>query len=185
MERHIRELSSETEKWGQALQLALLKPMWQFLSNLLGYAAGDPKELEGDIIGQDLSLAMPGKNKRFRLWFRFYTMQLAYLFGDYDRAEHFSDTCAALYNTPIGAVDIAYPLFYECLVLLQQARRGKQRLRHLAYVRSRVKRIRRWSVHNPANFLGKQVGVPLSLVKISLIKGVLMIAISLLLFLFT
>lgn len=157
LERHHRELASEVEQLGQTLQLTLLKPMWQFLRNLLGYATGDPKELKGELIDEDMKLALSGENKSFLLWARFYSMQLAYLFGDFDLAERYSDTCVELYDNPVGAVDIAYALFYECLVLLAQARKGKRRLRHMSYVRSRVKRIRRWSIHSPINFLGKQV----------------------------
>jgi len=154
LDRRIRELASETKHHGQELTLALLKPFWQFMHNVQGRATNDPKELKGDLIDEDM---LSGKDPHFRSWARFYIMLLAYLFSDFDRAEKYSDTCCDLYGTASGSLDIAYALFYECLVLLAQARRGKRKRRHMAYVRRRVNLLRRWSVHSPSNFLGRQM----------------------------
>ena len=83
-------------------------------------------------------------------------MKILFLLGDYDRAAEYSYTTRFIYENAAGCMDAAYTLFYECMTLLAQARRGKRRYRNLFYVRHRLKRFKYWALHSPTNLLGKQ-----------------------------
>lgn len=158
LESQLRHLAKESEFLGQNLALSLLKPLWQATLNFMGRTEGNPKFLWGELIDADYAEALEGKNPQFLHWTRFYTMQLAYFFSDYDLAEQFADTCHHLVDgRSNGAMNCAYALFYESMVRLALARRGRRRRSNLAYVRRHLKKLKIWATHSPTNFLGKQM----------------------------
>ena len=123
--------------------------------NFMGLAKGDPKVLTGSIMNQDALTAEVAETcPGLIVWIRCYCMILAYVFGDFDTAESFSDTAHEIYDYSYGAMDAAFILFFETMALLAQAQKGKRG--RVAAVRKRLKLLRHWSKFSPLNFLGKQ-----------------------------
>ena len=79
--------------------------MWQFLENLSGNAQGDVTDLRGRMF--DDSMPELDAYPTSRQWACFHKMQLAFLLGDYDKAEKESARCQPLIETSYGAVDLA------------------------------------------------------------------------------
>ena len=131
-------------------------PLWQSVLNLMGEASGDPKLLQGELIDDEVERAKDGTNPNFWMWTRFFQMKLAYLFGDFNLAEKYTDGATQIYTFSCGSMDFAYALFYECMLLLALAQKGRRRHRNINYVRRRLKWLKSWALHAPDNFLGKQ-----------------------------
>jgi len=155
LEKEINSLAERLEFFGQETALLFLKPLWQMTQNFMGLSKGNPKVLTGKVMNQEVLMAEAAEScPGLIVWIRCYCMELAYYFGDFDRAEEFSTTSHEIYDHSYGAMDAATILYYEMLTLLAQARRGKRG--RISAVRRRLKRLRHWAKHSPLNFLGKQ-----------------------------
>jgi hypothetical protein len=155
-ENELEALGERMAFLGQDVALMLIRPLWQFVHNLAGRAGGDPKILTGEIMDQDVLMAVAKESSSELLaWTRFYCMVLAYFFGDYDSAEQYASTSHRIYDKVGSGMDAETVIFFECMVLLAVARSGKRR-QHIAAVRRRLKRLAHWAEHSPLNFLGKQ-----------------------------
>ena len=156
LDSKMRELTANAEMYGQTLNVIMLKPLWQIVLNFMGQAVGDPKIIQGELIDDDIREARGGNNPLFMSWVRFTSMQAAYLLGDYDLAGTYEEAAHEICRNASGAMDGGLTLFYECMVLLAQARRGKRRYRNLAHARCQLKALKLWALHAPDNFLSKQ-----------------------------
>jgi len=155
LDKKIRELAERIESLGQETAFFFLKPLWQMTHNFMGRAQGNPKVLSGEVMDQETLMAEAAEScPGLIAWIRCYCMVLALFLGDYGRAEEFSTTSHEIYDHSYGAMDAATVLFYECMTLMAQAKRGKRG--RVAAVRKRLKRVRHWAKHSPLNFLGKQ-----------------------------
>ncbi|CAB9503118.1 expressed unknown protein [Seminavis robusta] len=156
LENELRRLGGRVEFYGQKLSLVMIKPLWQMTLNLMGQAK-DPALLKGELVDEHVEQARNGANPYFMHWMRFFQMKVSYFLGDYDRAYEYSDSARYIYMDSSGAMDGIYTMFYECMVLLAQARRGKRRYRSILHARRCLKRLQDWAYHSPVNFLGKSI----------------------------
>jgi hypothetical protein len=154
LEKEISAFNERMEFYGQKLNMTMIKPVWQMLKNLMGEAEDDPITLAGDIMGESIIEQWKHENMSLYAWANAYGMMLAYLFGDYTRAEHFSNGCRTLADYPWGAVDVAVVIFFDALTALANARKSNQKKAPLA--EKRLQRLQYWANHSPHNFLGKQ-----------------------------
>lgn len=102
--------------------------MWQLVLNLRGKFTTDVKDLKGEAF--DADQMGPYLAAGVRQWSHFHRMMLAYLFGDYDRAEIESEHCVFLVESPFGATDVVMVLLYDTLTKIVQGRR-KPKLRYV------------------------------------------------------
>jgi hypothetical protein len=155
LEKEISAINERMEFYGcQKVNMVRLKPVWQMLKNLMGQAKGDPITLTGDIMEESMIDQWKQESMSVYKWSNAYRMMLAYLFGDYTRAEHFSNGCRTLADYPWGAVDVAVVIFFDALTALAKARKTNQKKAPLA--EKRLQRLQYWANHSPHNFLGKQ-----------------------------
>lgn len=155
LDQQIQSLVERIEFLGQETAFFFLKPLWQMTQNFMGRAEGNAKILSGKIMNQEtLSAEAVESSPGLILWIRYYCMVLALFLGDYDRAEEFSSTSHEIYDHGYGGIDSGTVLFFECMTLVSQARRGKRG--RVPAVRKRLKRLRHFAKHSPLNFLGKQ-----------------------------
>jgi hypothetical protein len=154
LEKEITVFNERMELYGQELNMMRIKPVWQMLKNLMGQAKGDPITLTGDIMEESMIDQWKQESMSVYKWSNAYRMMLAYLFGDYTRAEHFSNGCRTLAEYPWGAVDVAVVIFFDALTALAKARKTNQKKAPLA--EKRLQRLQYWANHSPHNFLGKQ-----------------------------
>ncbi|CAB9510318.1 expressed unknown protein [Seminavis robusta] len=159
VESYLRTLLNQIEFYGQATTLVMVKPLFQYVLCLTGQATGNPKYLKGALIDADIEQAKVGASDRHMLmWYKYLSMQLAYIFEDYDLADSFSMVIAEIYEeNDTGGMDAAQTLFFQCMVLLAQVKRRKRnRFLAIRYVRSRLKRLKHWARAAPSNFMGKR-----------------------------
>jgi histidine kinase len=154
LEKEILTVNERMEIYGQKLNMQRIKPAWQLIKNLMGQAKGDPIILTGDIMEESILEQWKHENVSVYHWSHAYRMMLAYLFGDYTRAERFSNGCRTIADYPWGAVDVAVVIFFDALTALAKARESKQKKAPLA--EKRLVRLKYWANHSPHNFLGKQ-----------------------------
>jgi histidine kinase len=174
VEQELRVLVERLRFFGQSSSVSLTEPLWQMILNLMGQATGNPCVLTGTAMNQEVSVAYAEQsNKTLLCWIDFCSMELEYLFGNYEAAEQKSKKCIDIFNNPCGAMDTGAIIFVECLTLLALARKGKRG--YLIRVGSRLKRLRHWALHAPQNFLGKQLLVEAEL---AAVRGKHLLALS-------
>jgi histidine kinase len=154
LDKEISAFNESMEFYGQKLNIMMMKSTWQMMKNLMGHAKGDPKVLTGEIMEESMLEQWKHENISVYTWSHFHRMLLAYLFGDYDRAEQFSQGCLVIADYPWGAVDVAIVIFFDALTALAKARASNQKKAPLA--EKRLRRLQYWANHSPRNFLGKQ-----------------------------
>lgn len=156
VDRRCLELEADSKFHGQAQAIVQIKPLWQFSLNLMGRVEGDPPILPGNFFNEDVEESKADNNRHLLFWVRFYSMKLAFLFGELDTAAKYSQITHMTYAKQYGHMIGAFVLTYECLVLLAQARRGKRRHCNIWKVRRCLKILKKWVAGCPDNFLGKQ-----------------------------
>jgi len=155
LDSNIASVTSRTRFYGQDSMAILIAPFHQFIQNLMGKGRGDPKRLIGDIFDEE-SQEKSKQTQSNLHWSSFQRMIIAYLLGDFDKAQIEADACSALTYLPFGSVDAATVVFFDGLTALAQARRTKKNKKHIARAEKQLKRISGWAKHAPTNFLGKQ-----------------------------
>jgi histidine kinase len=142
------------EFFGQTAAKSRIEPMWQTTLNLMGRSSGDPKILTGEVMNLDERIVFAREhNLGLLLWINFSLSKLAYLLGDYDKAEAHCVGLEQLFDSGYGGTDVSQVLFYQVLTWLAQARRGKKG--RLAKSRQHLRTLRKWALYGPHNMLGK------------------------------
>jgi hypothetical protein len=153
LDKEISTVNERMECYGQKINMQRIKPAWQMMKNFMGQAKGDPITLTGDIMEESILEQWKHENMG-AYWTHAYRMMLAYMFGDYTRAERFSNGCRTLADYPWGTVDVTVVIFFDALTALAKARASNQKKAPLA--EKRLRRLQYWANHSPRNFLGKQ-----------------------------
>jgi hypothetical protein len=160
IEIELRKLMADMEQTGLTLALAMAQPLLVFVRNLTAGPGNGPDR-------EDTSLQCVKRgNQRFQqepnnntaLWLQYVDMYSAYFYGKHDMALQYSIGVHSIY-TKYGqnSVTCAFVMFFECMVLLANAKKGVlARLRHVPYVKRRFKLLKDWAYMAPENLLDKQ-----------------------------
>ena len=124
LDKEIRGFCDRMKFYHQDMNLMLIKPTWQMLQNLMGLGTRDVLMLTGEIMSEDQLDQMRKTNESVYVWSCFHRMMLAYLFGDYDRAEALARGCRRIVEYPFGATDVVIVVFFDGLTALAQARKS-------------------------------------------------------------
>jgi len=127
LDKEMRGFRDRMNFYHQDMNLMLIKPSWQMLHNLMGLGTRDVLTLTGEIMEEDKLDQMRKTNEAVYIWSCFHRMMLAYLFGDYERAEALSSGCQQIVDYPFGASDVVLVVFFDGLTALAQARKSSKR----------------------------------------------------------
>uniref|UniRef100_A0A7S2YKX8 Anaphase-promoting complex subunit 5 n=1 Tax=Entomoneis paludosa TaxID=265537 RepID=A0A7S2YKX8_9STRA len=148
-------LAERMEFFGQQTTLAMFAPLWQMLQNFMGLGSHDPWILSGNVMTLEAAIDFAANfNPSTFSWISFCNMIVEFCFGRIDDAEKsYHDCKLKILNNPHSAMDAGGLVFFGCLSLLAQARRGKTG--RLVIVRKDIQKLRRYAMHAPDNFQGK------------------------------
>jgi tetratricopeptide (TPR) repeat protein len=155
----VLKLTERLEYLGQYANLAIMKPVQQLIDNFTGRAKGDPRYLVGDHVDQNVAVTpqYARESPAVYIWSKFYSMVVAFVFGDYSLALRYNEGIDALYTEHnFGAMDSGQGLFFDCLVLLAAVQEQPSiLLRKRGYIRKRLKQFQSWAKHSTENFYGR------------------------------
>jgi len=154
----LRELNDEMHDYSrrmdfqqQELNLFKVKPLWQVAHNLMGLAAGDPKDLDGEIFSQTQIEAAGSKSRLLSSLICFPRMLLCYQFGDYEKSIGFARGSRELTANNLSPLLSSTILLFDALTEVAVSRMRKRRRARRA---SRISRLLlQWSSKAPQNFL--------------------------------
>lgn len=165
----IQAMMAKTRKqmqhYKQDMIFAISRPMLQGMLNLMGKGGKDPGVFWGDVLDEPQLADLQRTNERAFIYTHFHMMLLAYLFGDFKKAELCSRVLQELSKNPLGAVDAAYIVPMDALTSIELARAGKFGMRR--HVAKCLRRIRHWADHCPQNFLCRLFLVEAELAKLN------------------
>lgn len=159
LEKELREMFGRLKSFGQNPSLTLMEPLWQMVLNFMGQCSMGPSVLTGAVMDEEASTLKAKKsNPNLICWINYCAMVLEYCFGNYEAAELKSRKCKELLQLSCGGMDAAGVLFFEGMTQVALARKNKGKGRKtIRRVRRHLKRLRKWALHSPENFHGKQL----------------------------
>jgi hypothetical protein len=140
IEKNLIELQRKMSFYGLATMLTLSMSILEFLQILTGSRE------------KDSMTKHQASDGLVYVFSQFFSMMLAFIFGDHEAAASCSYHIRPFSKFPFGGVDAAFIIFYDGLVAVAQAHDVMKR-RNLRYGKKKVRQLTYYAKHSPELFL--------------------------------